>query len=160
MVEQLHRRLVLKYLEASYAGDIDAALACCTEDVSTLAYLPVELFPHLGPRRGKAAVAELLRQQAARYSRRSFEISFLTASADGAAAILEISLTKRSDGRVIRLTAGNFFSFRHGLIADIRAFLDTVDAIEQLTGRDVVDMLKTETGLAQHFGDAPTREWM
>ena len=57
MVEQLHRRRVLKYLEASYAGDIDAALACCTDDVSTLAYLPVELFPHLGPRQGKAAVA-------------------------------------------------------------------------------------------------------
>ena len=159
MVEQLHRRRVLKYLEASYAGDIDAALACCTEDVSTLAYLPVELFPHLGPRQGKAAVAELLHHQAARYSRRSFEISFLTASDDGAAAILEVSLTKRSDGRVIRLTAGNFFAFRHGLIADIRAFLDTVDAIEQLTGRDLVNMLKTETGLAQHLA-GPAREWM
>ena len=160
MVEQLHRRRVLKFLEASYAGDIDAALACCTDDVSTLAYLPVELFPHLGPRQGKAAIAELLRHQAARYSRRSFEISFLTASADGAAAILEVSLTKRSDGRVIRLTAGNFFSFRRGLIADMRSFLDTVDAIEQLTGRDVVDMLKTETGLAQHLSEAPAKERM
>lgn len=158
MVEQLHRRRVLRYLEASYAGDIDAALACCTDDVTTLAYLPVELFPHLGPRQGKAAIAELLRHQAARYSKRGFEITFLTASADGAAAILEVSLTKRTDGRVIRLTAGNFFSFRHGLIAGMRSFLDTVDAIEQLTGRDVVNMLKTETGLAQHLAEAPTKE--
>ena len=155
MVEQLHRRLVLKYLEASHAGDIDAALACCTEDVSTLAYLPVELFPHLGPRQGKAAVAELLRHQMARYSRRSFEITFLIATGEAAAAILEVSLTKRADGRVIRLTVGNFFTFRRGLIAEMRAFLDTVDAIEQLTGRDVVALLKTETGLAQHLAEAP-----
>jgi hypothetical protein len=38
-----------------------------------------------------------------------------------------------------------FFTLRHGLIAELRSFFDTIDMIEQLTGRDLIGPLLRET---------------
>src|ERR1700730_6177462 len=52
MVEDLHRRRVLNFLDAYYSGDVEAAVACCDNDVDSIAHAPIELFPHLGHERG------------------------------------------------------------------------------------------------------------
>jgi hypothetical protein len=57
MSEELPRQRVLNFLDAFYGGDTAAALKCCDNDIESMVYLPVELFPHLGPRRGKAAIS-------------------------------------------------------------------------------------------------------
>lgn len=57
MIEQLPRQRVLNFLDAFYGGDSAAALKCCDDDIESMVYLPVELFPHLGPRRGTAPAA-------------------------------------------------------------------------------------------------------
>ena len=44
-----------------------------------------------------------------------------------AAAIVDVTYTKRSDGRVITLPSGNFFELERGLITEIRCFFDTID---------------------------------
>ena|SRR6266851_6363118 len=61
MVEDLHRQRVLNFLDAFYAGDIDAALACCDEEFDSITYAPIELFPHLGHKHGRSWVAEAIR---------------------------------------------------------------------------------------------------
>ena len=48
MPDELNRQRVIKYLDAFYAGDIDVATACCDEEIDSITYAPVELFPHLG----------------------------------------------------------------------------------------------------------------
>src|SRR5258707_306346 len=55
-----------------------------------------------------------------------------------AAAIIDVAFTKRTDGRVLQMPSGIFFTLRRGLIAELRSFFDTIDMIEQLTGRDPI----------------------
>jgi len=148
MIEQLPRQRVLNFLEAFYGGDAATALKHCDDEIESMVYLPVELFPHLGPRHGKAAIAELIAIHAARYSKRSFEVKFLVADEQRAAAIIDVAFTKRTDGRVLQMPSGIFFTLRRGLIAELRSFFDTIDMIEQLTGRDLIGPLLRETGPA------------
>jgi ketosteroid isomerase-like protein len=142
------RAQVIAFFAAFYAGDVQRTLACCDDDIRSMVYLPVELFPHLAPRRGKQAVAALVELHVARYSKRRHEVTFIAADRLRVAAILELSFTKRSDGRVMRFTTGNFFTLRRGLITEMQTFFDTLDMIEQLTGRDLVGPLLAEVGAA------------
>ena len=142
------RQRVLNFLGAYYGGDVEAAQKCCAEDMLLMVYLPVELFPHLGPQRGRKAVAELMAVLEARYSQRRHEVKFLVADRQRAAAIVDVTYTKRADGRVIRLPSGNFFELQNGLITEIRCFFDTIDWVSQLSGRDLVGPLLAETGPA------------
>jgi len=148
MIEQLPRQRVLNFLDAFYGGDTATALKYCDDEIRSMVYLPVELFPHLGPRQGKAAISELIAIHAARYSKRRFEVKFLVADEQRAAAIIDVAFTKRTDGRVLQMPIGIFFALRRGLVAELRSFFDTIDMIEQLTGRDLIGSLLREAGPA------------
>jgi uncharacterized protein len=148
MADDINRQRVLNFLDAYYGGDTAAAVKCCAEDMLMMVYLPVELFPHLGPQRGRKAVADLMAVLEARYSARRHEVSHLVADRHSAAAIVDVTYTKRADGRVIRLLSGNFFEIRRGLITEIRCFFDTIDWVAQLTGRNLVGPLLQEVGSA------------
>lgn len=148
MSAELQRQRVLKFLHAFYSGDVETALKGCDDDIASMVYLPVELFPHLGPRRGKAAISELMGIHDARYSKRQFEVKFLVADEERAAAIIDLAFTKRTDGRVLQLPSAVFFTLRGGLIVDLRSFFDTIDMIAQLAGRDLVGPVLREAGTA------------
>ena len=148
MIEKLPRQRVLNFLDAFYGGDTATALKYCDDEIRSMVYLPVELFPHLGPRQGKAAISELIAIHAARYSKRRFEVKFLVADEQRAAAIIDVAFTKRTDGRVLQMPIGIFFALRRGLVAELRSFFDTIDMIEQLTGRDLIGPLLREAGPA------------
>ena len=148
MADDLNRQRVLNFLAAYYGGDTGAAMKCCAEDVLLMVYLPVELFPHLGPQRGRKAISDLMAVLDARYSERRHEVKSVVADRHRAAAIVDVTYTKRADGRVIQLPSGNFFELRRGLITEIRSFFDTIDWVAQLTGRDLVGPLLRETGTA------------
>jgi hypothetical protein len=63
MQQRLARQLVLDYLDAFYTGDVLRALDCCDDEIDSITYAPVELFPHLGRKHGKAWVVEAIRIQ-------------------------------------------------------------------------------------------------
>ena len=84
----------------------------------------------------------------ARFSARRFDVKFMIADDKGVAAILDVAFTKRSDARVVQLTTGVFYTLQRGLITEMRTFMDTVDAIEQMTGRELVGPLLREAGAA------------
>ena len=148
MTDSLARQRVLNFLAAYYGGDTDTAMKCCAEDVLLMVYLPVELFPHLGPQHGRKAISDLMAVLDARYSKRRHEVKLIVADNKHAAAIVDVTYTKRSDGRVIQLPSGNFFVLKRGLITEIRSFFDTIDWVSQLTGRDMVGPLLREAGPA------------
>jgi uncharacterized protein len=137
MVEDLHRQRVLKFLDAFYSGDTEAALACCDEDLDSIAYAPIELFPHLGHKHGKHWVAEAIRTQQKRYSSRKYEIKFLSVDGDKVATIQFLSLRKRNDDRVVHLEVAEFYTLRGGRILVHRAFFDSFDFVQQLLGQDL-----------------------
>jgi ketosteroid isomerase-like protein len=137
MVEDLHRRRVLNFLDAYYAGDAEAAMACCDDDVDSITHAPIELFPHLGHKHGKDWVGEMIRTQQERYSSRSYEIKFMAVDGDRVATIQQVVLRKRSDNRVVQIEAAEFYTLRGGRILVHRSFFDSFDFVQQLLGQDL-----------------------
>ena|ERR1700760_120971 len=139
MIEDLHRQCVLSFLDAFYSGDVETATACCDEEVDSVAYAPVDLFPHLGHKRGSAWVAEAIRTQQERYSSRKCEIKFIVAEGDKVATMQSLGLRKRNDDRMVHLETAEFFTMREGRILIHRSFFDSFDLVQQLLGRDLTD---------------------
>jgi uncharacterized protein len=139
MVRDLHRQRVLRFLNAYYSGDVDTATACCDDDFDSITHAPIELFPHLGHKHGKAWVAEMIRIQQQRYSSRKYEIRFLAIDGDNVATIQQITVRKGNDNRVLQLDVAEFFTFRGGRILTHRSFFDSFDLVQQLLGQDLTD---------------------
>lgn len=142
MAESLTTQRVLNFLKAFYSGDVARTLDQCTDDVAYFGYAPVELFTHLGHKRGKTALEQRQRYLHDVYSAMRYEITFLAAEGAKVAAILRVHLTKRSNGRIIQLDHANFFVCRNGLIAEHRQFLDSFDAVQQTSEHDIVDAIR------------------
>jgi len=131
------RRCVSDFLDAFYAGDAARLEACCHDDINSITYAPISLFPHLGHHRGKVWVREAVRIQQERYASRKFELKFLAVDDARAATIAQVALQKRSDLRMLRLEIADFFTLRDGLVAEHRAFFDSFDLVQQVLGRDL-----------------------
>src|SRR4029079_4673488 len=97
MTEDLHRQRVLNFLDVYYSGDIEGALARCTDDVEFIANAPVDLLPHMGNRRatapvdllphmgyrrGTAAMREMWTTIKGRYSEMRCEVPIIVAEGD------------------------------------------------------------------------------
>jgi len=141
MSADLHRQQVLKFLEVFYSGDIEGALARCTEDIEFLANAPVDILPHMGHRRGKAAMREMWTTVNARYSEMRYEVPILVAEGDKVAAHIRVFFRKRSNDRVMQFDIAGFYTLRDGRIAEIREIIDTFDLVQQVLERDVTAVL-------------------
>jgi hypothetical protein len=143
MANDLNRERVLKFLNAYYSGDAATATACCDEELDSITYAPIELFPHLGHKHGNAWVAEAIRTQQERYSSRNYEIKFIAVDGDKIATMQFVSLRKHNDDRMVHLEIAEFFTLRAGLILIHRSFLDSFDFVQQLLGQDLTDSFAT-----------------
>ncbi|SDT48759.1 nuclear transport factor 2 family protein [Bradyrhizobium canariense] len=139
MVENPHRQSVLNFLDAFYSGDIEAATEYCDEELDSVTHAPIDLFPHLGQKYGRAWVGEAIRTQQARYSSRKCEVKFIAAEGDKVATMQLLSLRKRNDDRMVLLETAEFFTMRGGRIFIHRSFFDTFDFVQQLLGQDLTD---------------------
>jgi ketosteroid isomerase-like protein len=141
MSADLHRQQVLKFLEVFYSGDIEGTLARCAEDIEFLANAPVDILPHMGHRRGKAAMREMWTTVNARYSEMRYEVPILVAEGDKVAAHIRVFFRKRSNDRVMQFDIAGFYTLRDGRIAEIREIIDTFDLVQQVLERDVTAVL-------------------
>ena len=139
MESDSNRQCVLDFLQAFYAGDATAAMSCCDNEIDTITYAPVDLFPHLGHKQGKAWVAEAIAIQQQRYAVRKHEVTFIAAEDDKVASMTRCALTKRNDGRVVQFVEAAFFTLRDRRIAQHRAFFDSFDLVQQILGHDLAD---------------------
>ena len=137
MSDDDNRQCVLAFIGAYYSGDAATALACCTEDFDTITYAPVDLFPHLGHKHGKAWVSEAIAIQQQRYSSRKHDILFIAADGPKVATMTRAALTKHNDGRVVQMDVAEFFTLRGGRIAEHRSFFDSFDFVQQVLGHDL-----------------------
>ncbi len=95
MVEQLNRQRVLAFLDDFASGNIEGALARCTDDVDFLTHAPVDILPHMGPRHGKAELREMWQTVHARYSSMHYEMPIVITEDDKVAAYLRAFFKKR-----------------------------------------------------------------
>jgi uncharacterized protein len=141
MVEQLNRQRVLAFLDDFSAGDIEAALTRCSDDVDFLTHAPIDILPHMIPRRGKAELREMWQTVHARYSGIRYEVPVILAEDDKAAAYLRVFFRKRSNDRIVQFDMAVFYGFRDGRIAQIREIIDSFDLVQQVLERDIAAML-------------------
>jgi uncharacterized protein len=139
MAEHSSRQLVLTFLDAYYAEDVVRAQECCDEAFISITHAPVEIFPHLGFKQGRAWLADAIRTQQERYLTRSYILKFIAAEGERVSTIVEATMAKRNDKRVVNLTIAEYFTVRAGLIVEHHAFFDSLDLLQQLLGRDLTD---------------------
>ena len=137
MTEELHRQRVLNFLDVFYSGDIEGALARCTDDIEFTANAPVDILPHMSARQGKAAMREMWTTVHTRYSELRYEVPILVAEGDKVAAHIRVFFRKSSNQRVVQFDIAAFYTLRDGRIAEIREILDTFDLVQQVLERDV-----------------------
>lgn len=115
-------------------GDIEALL---DEDVEWAIYGPIDMFPFLGARRGKAAVMDVIQQIAENFHVHRFDRETVMLGVDTAASMLRYSLTSLESSKPIALRVAHFAQFKQGKLRSIRVLLDTFDLVEQALGRSI-----------------------
>jgi len=141
MTGELHRQRVLNFLEVFYSGDIEGALARCTDDIDFFSNAPVDILPHMGHRHGQAEMREMWQTVHARYSNMRHEVPIIVAEGDKVAANIRVFFRKRKNNRMVQFDIAAFYTVRGGRIAQIREVIDTFDLVEQVLERDVSAVL-------------------
>jgi uncharacterized protein len=96
----------------------------------------LEVFPFLGHRRGKAAMAEVLKAGYKEFEFVTYEPVFTVCEGSEAAAVIVFArFVHRRTGRSISTMIAHFFRFRQGQIVELREFMDSFGAVGQLLGR-------------------------
>src|ERR1700743_262078 len=107
------------------------------EDVEWTIYGPIDMFPFLGGRRGKAAVLEVVRQIADNFRVHRFDRESIMLGVDSAASMLRYSLTMLDANKPISLRLAQFAQFKAGKLSSIRILVDTFDLVEQALGHPI-----------------------
>ena len=125
----LHRAINERRFE-----DVEALI---DDDVDWAIYGPIEMFPFLRARRGKAAVLEVCRQIADKVRIHRHDRETVMLGAESASSMLRYSLTALDSNRPISVRLAHFAQFRAGRLLNIRVILDSFDLVEQALGRPV-----------------------
>lgn len=144
MTEDLNRQRVLNFLEVFYSGDIDGALARCSDDVEFFSNAPVDILPHMGEHRGKAELRVMWETIHARYAEMRHETPIVLAEADRVAVLIRVFFRKRDNARMVQFDLAAFYVLREGRIAQIREVMDTFDLVEQVLERDLSAVLASK----------------
>src|SRR3981081_518183 len=94
------------------------------EDVEWAIYGPIDMFPFLGSRRGKAAVLEVCRQIADNVRIHRFDRESIMLGVDSAASMMRYSLTALDSNKPISLRIAPFAPFTAGRLTNFRCLLD------------------------------------
>ena len=116
---------------------LDELESVIDEDVDWAIYGPIDMFPFLGARRGKAAVLEVIRRIADNIRIHRFERETIMLGVDSASSMLRYSLTALDSNKPISLRLAHFAQFKAGRLRSIRVLLDTFDLVEQALGQPI-----------------------
>jgi hypothetical protein len=111
--------------------------ALIDDDVDWAIYGPIDMFPFLGARRGKAAVLEVCRQIADNVRVQRFDRESIMLGVDSAACMMRYSLTALDSNRPISLRLAQFAQFKAGRLSNMRVVVDTFDLVEQVMGQAI-----------------------
>ena len=99
------------------------------EDVDWAIYGPIDMFPFLGARRGKAAVLEVIRQIAENVRVHRFDRETIMLGVDSASSMMRYSLTALDSNKPISLRLAHFAQFKAGRLLSIRVLVDSFDLV-------------------------------
>jgi ketosteroid isomerase-like protein len=127
-------RALHRAINDRHFADIEALI---DEDVDWALYGPIDMFPFMGARQGKAAVLDVIHGIADNFHVRRFDRESIMLGVDSAASMLRYSLTALDSAKPISLRVAQFAQFRAGRLVNMRVLIDTFDLVEQALGRSV-----------------------
>jgi ketosteroid isomerase-like protein len=136
------KEIVVAALDAIYSRDAARAAAFYHDDVDFIGYAPIEFFPGMGVKRGKASVMGTVTSVHERYSSMRHEVEFIAAEGDNVAVMLRVHLQKQANERIVQFQVANFYRLKDGLIVQQRQFMDSFDLLQQVMEVDLGDLLK------------------
>jgi ketosteroid isomerase-like protein len=137
-LSELQRKRLYELYAAYAEGRIVEALREFDDKVVMTSYAPVDIFPYLGRKQGKAAVAATMNAAHADFEYLSYQPVFMVIEQDDAAVIVMARLRQRATGRTIQLFVADFIRFASGRIVEFRQFMDSFDAVQQVLGREIL----------------------
>jgi ketosteroid isomerase-like protein len=111
--------------------------ALIDDDIDWAIYGPIDMFPFLGARRGKAAVLDVIKRIADTVQVRRFDRETVMLGVESAASMMRFSLTALDSNKPISLRLALFAQFKAGRLLSIRVLVDTFDLVEQALGRPI-----------------------
>ena len=127
-------RAIHRAINERQFDDLDTLL---DEDIDWAIYGPIDMFPFLGQRRGKAAVLDVVKQIAENFRVHRFDRETIMLGVDSASSMLRYSLTSLESNKPISLRVAHFAQFKHGLLSSMRVLVDTFDLVEQALGHPI-----------------------
>jgi len=137
MLDQTLRTRLYELYAAYAEGRIDDALTSFGDEVTMISYAPVDVFPYLGRKQGKAAIAATMRSAHSEFEYLGYTPVFMVTEKETAAAIVLARLRQRTTGRIIQLFVADFFRLESDRIVELREFMDSFDAVQQVLGREI-----------------------
>ena len=119
-------------------GKIDLVLNSFDDKAVFTSYAPIDVFPYLGRRAGKVSITEMMKQVHAQFEHLTYQPIFVVADKEEAALIVMVKLRQRTTGRIIQLLNAHFIRFHNGLIIELREFMDSFEAVQQVLGRELI----------------------
>jgi ketosteroid isomerase-like protein len=115
-------------------ADLEALI---DENVDWAIYGPIDMFPFLGARHGRAAVLDVIKRIADNVRVHRFDREQVLLGVDSAASMMRYSLTALDSNKPISLRLAHFAQFKAGRLVKIRVLVDTFDLVEQALGRPI-----------------------
>jgi ketosteroid isomerase-like protein len=137
MTEHSLWRFSRAFFRAINERRIDDIAELIDDEVEWAIYGPIDMFPFLGARRGKAAVLEVIRQIAENFRVHRFDRETVMLGVDTAASMLRFTFTSLDSSKPVVLRLAHFAQFKAGRLSRIRVLLDTFDLVEQALGRPI-----------------------
>lgn len=107
------------------------------DNIEWAVYGPIDMFPFLGARHGKAAVLDVCKQIADNVRVHRFERESMILGDKSGSAMMRFSLTALDSNRPISLRLAQFAQFKAGRLTSMRVVVDTFDLVEQALGRPI-----------------------
>ena len=137
MTEHSLWRLSRAFHHAIDEHQFDELAAIIDDNIDWAVFGPIDMFPFLGARHGKAAVLDVCRQIAQNVRVHRHEREHVLLTDDSASAMVRFSLTALDTNRPISLRLAQFAQFRAGRLVSMRVVVDTFDLVEQALGRAI-----------------------
>ena len=147
MSSAVPRALVEAFYEAYAARDIDKVGEFLADDVTWTISGPVDLLRFCGTRHGKAAALDMIGRQISEvYQVLSFVPDAILVDGEWAASINRLSARLNARERTISFRLAHFLRFRDGKIVEMRAIIDSYDAVEQVLGQQLAAPVAARAG--------------
>jgi ketosteroid isomerase-like protein len=132
---EITRDLVRRLYDAVGRGVVNAFADLIHDSIDWIIFGPIEVFPFERPRKGKAAVLEVMAEIGKIYELKRHAPEIVVVDGDRAAMLANVAFVQRATGRTLTFKLANFLRFENNLLIEFRELSDTFDVTQQALGR-------------------------